>query len=841
MGRPAPVASTSRVTLDSIDLSIDNVAPCTCFRRRSRHVESAKTTWWRAATTAAVCVLTATTPTKASARAVPTAAQAQVHLDWLDGPLGATAAATGPAYALKDPDRARPQRRRRRRDNDAGLVTPPTPTPRKRRDVLDKYEYISGEWVINHEWTLLGRTGHAPTATPRTIPESADDEDDMAMGEANVEPTRTLTTSTRLSSAATRTLSPSSSLVTPKPSVNTDFEKHASPKIAAAATSSSFSIPDGWAATPRETGFYAVPIIVAMSVLVAVMVIGTVFGSVLWRRHERNKRKRRRARRKAQQAGLVDGTLVDEKEVGDGSGGAGDSAGRVAKFVNAVGIRRKKRHARKSSDAVVSAADGTEATLAEATATALERTATRGSTSSGRRTAGQVRAAIVAGSARIRRRRRNRLGMRTSDHPGSDSSDDDADSMTEALTQSDSARRPDTLTSRLHSRLSAPLGRTNSSSSERVSPTVYSRDLDRTVTQSTADSADRLSRTSSRTSHLTLDSISRVVGLGQPADDGNVLPLHRPVTPTAPGSTFGSTVPDAQLPALGPPAYRPSSSTLQTPSRFSVSRVPVPRVAVTDTDADARGNANEEEWHWPGEKGRNVATSSSAVASSSSNAMLPLPHIESASVEDEDDEPPEDRALFSAHLATDDKSVLARIRQQAEVVSAASTSSARRDDNNEDDDIGPPSVLGLASAPPAELDPFLDADGLDVDEDGFERFPGASSSVSARIQIPEPSAPPSLVDADSDAQQRTTSTFLLPAPPRPVNQSVDYMTRSSAPSLSSSSLSPLASSSNRILHRTSALPLHVEENDLRQVEERGVLPEYEPNRRQQITQAEDMV
>ncbi|KAM0787413.1 hypothetical protein ACM66B_003496 [Microbotryomycetes sp. NB124-2] len=831
-----PVASTSRCTLESFDLSTTTQSTCTCFSQVRQTKRRARGSWWRAATTTAACVFVGSALDSAQAAAVPLATGQPQTLQHLQRQPRAPAAATGAVYARQ----ATPQHRRRD-DNvrTTTRATASTSTPRKRRDVLDKYELVDGEWIVNHDWTLRGRTGQAPTTplaalAPSPSVESADD-DDAAMGEANVEPTRTLSTSSKLSTA--RPSLYSSTVSTPKPSSSAEYEPHASPKIAAAATSSSFSIPDGWAATPRETGFYAVPIIVAMSVLVAVMVIGTVFGSVLWRRHERNKRKRRRARRKAQQAGLV-----TEKVEGEGDGDHdGDAAavvsGRVAKLVSAVGIRRKRKHAKTRSElgTTTPAEDTTSPTTAEAHSTALERTATRGTVSSGRRTAGQVRAAIVAGSARIRRRRRNRLGIRTSDHPGADSSDDDDDahSMTEALTQSDSAaRRPDTLTARLQSRLRDPLNRHNSSSSERGGPgtsaTVYSRDLDRTATQSTRDSAARLSRTSSRTSQLTIDSITRAVGLGQPSDDAHVLPLHRPVTPTAgPSSSFGSTVTDAQLPALGPPAYRPSSSTLQTPSRFSISRVPVPGVAVTDAAAGTSRRPHveqeAEDWHWPGEKGRSIPSSSSNAVASSSTGVSPLALVD----RHDDEEPPQDRSLYSAHLATDDKAVLARIRQQAEAVSAtaASTLSAPRGDG-EDDEIGPPSVLGLASAPEPPVDPF-DDDGLDVDEDGFERFPYGSSSGSTRIDVPEPSAPPQVEQIDDDQHQQESSSsssqsFMLPTPPRPVTQSLEYLVASGP--------SPSSSSSRYGGLRTSALPRDVEENDLRQVEERGVLPVYEPSR-----------
>ncbi|KAK4056003.1 hypothetical protein OIO90_002998 [Microbotryomycetes sp. JL221] len=723
-----------------------------------------------------------------------------------------------------------------------------------KRQVVDKWEFSDGVWVINDQWSYRGRTGRAPSTVIL-------DEGDAAMGEANIEvtdqldPTTTImtTTSTKLSTARSMSYSTTSRTTT------IDYEPHATPKVAAAAptTSSSqsgFEIPDGWAATPRETGFYAVPIIIAMSVLVAVMVIGTVFGSVLYRRYERNRRKRRRQRKKAAALKAQGIEVNDEKPDDD----QGDDAlkvakGKVIQFATKVGMTRRSKHRKaKASTSAFANDDSTTAPVTEATA--LERTATRGTTSSsGRRTAGEVRAAIVAGSARIRRRRRNRLGVRTSDHPGIDSDEsDDDDSMTEALTQSEGATRrgaPETLTARLQARLRDPLNRRPSNSDvNATSATVYSRDLDRTATASTQATVSRLSRTSSRTSQLSIESLSRAVGLGQPTDTDHVLPLHRSATtPSSPalrpsssssstGPAFGAAVADTQLPVLGPPAYRPSSSTLQTPTRFSVSRVPVPRIEInagpsSSSHAHTSASANDDDqWHWPGEKGRNDAP----IASSSSALLPPATPIDDD--EEHDDEtlppPPTDRSLYTAHLATDDKAVLARIRQQAEQVAASTSTSRRNAYDDSEDTLEPPSVLALASAP-EQGDPFtgqLD-DDVDVDEDGFERFPYAESSRSNARNLPQASAPPMLDEEGSNEIEQSSrtasaSTSLLPAPPRAVQPSIDYTTL--LPTSPGSATTSRVG--GRVVLRTSALPSHVEDDDLRQVEERGLLPVYEPAR-----------
>ncbi|KAM0750071.1 hypothetical protein T439DRAFT_244935 [Meredithblackwellia eburnea MCA 4105] len=64
---------------------------------------------------------------------------------------------------------------------------------------------------------------------------------------------------------------------------------------ASAVASSTFVVPSGWAAKERATNFYAVPVIISTSIILASIVIGAIVGSVLWRNQTR--RAARRARR----------------------------------------------------------------------------------------------------------------------------------------------------------------------------------------------------------------------------------------------------------------------------------------------------------------------------------------------------------------------------------------------------------------------------------------------------------------------------------------------------------------------------------------------------------------
>lgn len=315
--------------------------------------------------------------------------------------------------------------------------------------------------------------------------------------------------------------------------------------------------------------------------------------------------------------------------------------------------------------------------------------------------------------------------------------------------------------------------------------------------------------TRSRTSSLS----SIVPALPLPA---SALPLALHSAP----STFGALVATDALPVPGPPAYRAASSTVQATRRFGAGDA-VPSSSAAGAAAPSvgavrgvigraarmgsrrsvgrsRGEAgqeqdNEGEWHWPGEKGRafasdvgaNGAEPSGSTLSSTSGHGVEEGRFEEDEAEEEEAaspvDPPVDRSLFSAHIATDDKAVLARLRARND----------RRHRVNEDAEVDEELVVEAGgssrpapTAPPAE---HLD-DEHDVDEDGFERLP-ATLDPSSTSSFASSSA------SRSATPTASTSSSALPAPPTRLQYF--YLSHSTLPSAPSAAVpdAPLPSAS----------------------------------------------
>ncbi|GJN88939.1 hypothetical protein Rhopal_001910-T1 [Rhodotorula paludigena] len=555
-----------------------------------------------------------------------------------------------------------------------------------------------------------------------------------------------------------------------QPSDSPSSTSSTSPSSSSAA---SVSIPDGWRAQPRETDYYAVPIIIAMSVLVAVIVVSSIVASVFMRRKKRRRQRRRSARK---------GEKVDE----------GGWRGVVEKVMDPVRSVGRKKGKKRDEDGKGGGPGGLEDEGGAAGAGAGEG-GSGGSASGGHR---RVRTTGFAAGNRVRPRRRRR-------REGGDDEDDEGTALTRTGTRSStSSIAHDTLTARLSARLRGERG-DEARRSGAGTTTVFSRDAGSASQVSlTASALSRVPSSGSRRSSLRNAGTAPAQPpdlLFTPADDPS-LPDHLPIpgsdsaslrrdrsalsvsslagaaeqTPLTPPptSSFGMLIASDTLPAPGPPAYRPSSSTVQSTRRYGAGDLVSPSsdrgsgaaslAAAGDEAArhgrsrrlfGARRDATEErpveedegEWHWPGEKGRPLATEvagPSGAGSSGSRArpaslVSAPPSVADGADEDEDErEPPVDRSLFSAHVATDDKATLARLREQRD-----------RTIGDGGDDVAPsagPSV-------PEPTAPDFD-DEEDLDEEGFERFdPDAPSSSGAA-----PTALP--------------SSSLLPAPPRPVVQ-----------------------------------------------------------------------
>ncbi|GAA5877698.1 hypothetical protein JCM3774_006646 [Rhodotorula dairenensis] len=732
-------------------------------------------------------------------------------------------------------------------------ATTQTPRARKRAPVPPRYVNSDGQWVEDYGWTLRGKGTMDPAAATASTAHATAMEDHV--------PTSVLTSQQGASATGTA-LEPeqtpnvaglgvdAGALPSASASSSTASTSSATSSAEASATSLSISIPYGWQAVPRETNYYAVPLVIAMSVLVAVLVAISIFISVIVRRKKRRRRKAAAAR-KARRLAAANGTAKEVPgDVGDlDARGEKGWRGTLDKFTGGQGRRKRKRAKRAASRGVIARGDPTDGEEEGGTGripTVRRRVRVTGFSAAG-----------VRNSLRRRSRRGDQDGDDDADgRSGGDDAEDERALSRSGTRSSAASVVEDTLTHRIATRLSSASSRAAALGARGAgTTTVFSRDArNGSVVSLTASALDRVGSRSSRRSAGAATSSSASIRstssallgpavaappeiLFTPADDPTlpdhlaipgsphprpnsprsstssslppptVAPLPPPATTAPPPvSSFGAMIATDSLPAPGPPAYRPSSSTVQRTRRFAdadhatvvgdaASRLGATRRRLrrlrresegTSTERGMRSDENENdegEWHWPGEKGRPFASSSTsadpfaeAEAGDLPGALLGSTSEEHGDSQQEQSEdpvpPPVDRSLFSAHIATDDKAVLARLRQQRE------RSPFVLDD--EEADVGVSSAgssvshgLGtLATSMPAPSAPPVVADEADLDEDGFERYdfstpttmvtasPGSSSSAIGEAAAATSSMGPSLLPAPP---QRVTQVSLLDA------------------------------------------------------------------------------
>lgn len=683
----------------------------------------------------------------------------------------------------------------------------PTPPPPSKRRILPSYKYEDGSWIIDTGWTLRGST---PTLKPYQSRRLA-----SALAD-NVDSTASFTLIQY--TASPTSASPSSAA---QPTRTFTYAQHAY------ANASEVPIPRGWQPRPRETDYFAVPIIIAMSVLVAIIVVGAILGSVCWRK---KKRRRRDPEKDIQEKGWR-GVVQRVKR-----------GGRTPK--------KRKRKVKKSTTEVdvVPRASVEDAPVAGDVAVAGDNESLResiGSTGSGNRTPRIVRTTGFT-AVTERSRPRWRGGGRRRRNVENDGTGDE-DEQT-ALTRSDtrsttsSAGVRDTLTARLTARL-----RGSNDHQERSSPsTVFSRNPERNRSSSslsndpfprTSTQDTQLTRSTSRSSLYTAAPPPLVPPpsiLFTPADDPTLSPgppgspafapislAHTtsrsfapspspalstleatdpllpapPAIPTSNASNFNALLShdaDLGLPLMpGPPAYRPASSSVQTTRRYGAGDAPrvAPSTSTTTRNFIGRRRRSarermaqsgsedlgEGDWHWPGEKGDSLIASSSGGGASSSQPSTSTststsPFALTSTEEDEEQEeeeqeeeeevaPPLDRSMYQAHLATDDKSVLHRLRNGPHRDEAEGSGSSR---------------IVTSEVPSPSAPPVVEEEE-DLDEDGFERF-NLTSQKTPEPEYPTSSSEKSKLRSNSHSQLPST---LLPAPPSRVSYA--YLQQSSTP------------------------------------------------------------
>ena len=500
---------------------------------------------------------------------------------------------------------------------DSHLPTPaPIPPPRPRvrkRDHLDqvppRFRLLEGDLIPDDEWQLFGKSSTAKhfidvvSSPPRT-----DTDIHPALLEANSEPT------------------------------------------VASALPITITVPDGWQNTPRPTSFYAVPVIVASSLILALFIIGGILSGIVWRSKQRVRR-----------------------HIEDGDGALEQKRSKLDRLFGRKGKKYKSRRRRVVQREMTQ--EGGDAVSIVSVRSATE--------------------FAVGGAGRVRQRRARNRRATAEDI---DSQDNDDGEETRPLTGSaTSLSAAPTLAGRIVARLRPSTAESvEQRDSNRLDPSiVFSRDLPRSVTTSSDASH------SSRTAQLPLPLPSAAPPVSPPilAISTTALTVSLPSesSPPSPGgqSNFGLTFPTETVVQPSPPAYRQNRT---IPSSSRLNPITLPPAAITLRT----GEPSE----WADEK----------VEARSVEEEVQ----ESVVAQQEEEEEVIDPATYSAHIATDDKVVLARLR---------ATSSLSSDRN---------SPLEMPSAP--------QLDSNDIDEDGFERLvlpvpTGSTSSLVLPNLMPPPSTP----------------------------------------------------------------------------------------------------
>lgn len=559
-----------------------------------------------------------------------------------------------------------------------------------------------------------------------------------------------------------------------------------------AANFAMIDLPDGWATPSRPSGFYAVPIIIAASVIVAFLLAVSIAGVVFYRQKAREKKR---------------GKKLKEAP--------GDENEDLEKTIE--GRRGKGRKNKKG----------------KGKAKAKDQGAGEGEASG--------RSPALVGEEGEVRRRTSRRERASEAEDGGDEGGNDASGEEEAPPP-----LPPT-TGRFTARLRHTFSRRNRASAPVPPPTsvrnpsvVFSRSLEPTTSErsSTTPPPQSTGTSSSSTSHQSLfqhrvtppatattatananvnvndDEAVPVLhatpppSLGQPADPpaSTLHPLPPPlVAPSSPPtSEFGFPFPpDLILPTPGPPAYRPNSTTINNVSRLTASLLPplidgsaspiarsssrrreearrILEEEETDEEeeeesdkettpaAAGAGAADDEEgFHWPNEKEVRTPTTTRrpphdpqrrrrrqaplTSSPSSSNAGLPPPLSPSELI---------DPSEFTAHLATDDKSVLARLRA-AVAVQPEGSHAAFNDHASTSATAEAGGRIRVAPSAPV----------VEVDEEGYEILP-PSEELDEAGSVESGSVEPTLTPAPANVGS-------LPAPPRAIDTSTSFAVLSS--------------------------------------------------------------
>lgn len=273
-------------------------------------------------------------------RFAPVAAAILVaHLPMLAAtPLSANQLAKRPRALDGPPPRAPGQRR----------------TTRTRRDgfpqTINRYVRINGELVPSDDWILNGRG----LGSALDDPDEDGGKDFPARSDAD----------THLATTSDATVA----------SVGNGRGNHTDARTSAVTEPISLVVPSGWQPTPRPTGFYSLPVIIACSIVLALVIVVSIVGSVIWRRRRRKSRNAEEGSRvKEEKRGKLERFLGDTRKK-KGKKASWRSGGRWVRGVRSGPHQPEGGLSRQSTrDSGVSLADDDARALTSSTSVSTQR------------------------------------------------------------------------------------------------------------------------------------------------------------------------------------------------------------------------------------------------------------------------------------------------------------------------------------------------------------------------------------------------------------------------------------------------------------------------------------
>lgn len=168
------------------------------------------------------------------------------------------------------------------------LTVPSSTSLTKDVSISPFYVWDGQDWVEDSGWTLMGRSGS--DAHPSVPVSSNPFDQDSNSGNLPVDPPGSGSNLDAISTLPTPTSAPTPTPTSTPTSSSTDSPS-SSPSSSASSTLSSLTTPLGWDVRDQRTSYYAVPLIIISSIVVATAIITFIALLFAWKRKRRIQKK----------------------------------------------------------------------------------------------------------------------------------------------------------------------------------------------------------------------------------------------------------------------------------------------------------------------------------------------------------------------------------------------------------------------------------------------------------------------------------------------------------------------------------------------------------------------